>query len=163
MADASFTRWPLAGSITGAGHALRSLIEPADFALYSPPEIGAQTGAQYTLDLASDTGPATQPWGIVMMVAFDVPDAMIPEVERWYDEEHINLLMRAPGWLRARRYRVRNHTGGPRWTSMAFHELSDISVMDSPERAFARSTPWRAELEKDAWFQSAGRGVFAPL
>ncbi len=71
--------------------------------------------------------------------------------------------MRADGWLRARRYRVLSQSGGPRWTSLAFHELCDASVMDSPERAFARSTAWRAELEKESWFGAAGRGLFRPL
>ncbi|NOW44737.1 hypothetical protein FHW96_000879 [Novosphingobium sp. SG751A] len=178
MSLASFIRWPLiagasdeaARALIGAhdGWALRSMIDAEEACLYCPPETGAPargpTGAaHYELDLASDTGPVNRPWGVIMLVAFDVPDAMTAQVERWYDDEHIELLMRAPGWLRARRYRVRSHTGGPRWTSMAFHELADISVMDSPERAFARSTPWRAELEKGAWFQGAGRGVFRPL
>jgi hypothetical protein len=119
--------------------------------------------AHYQLDLASDTGPYTGPCGIIMLVAFNAPDDVTPELERWYEEEHIDLLMRAPGWLRARRYRVAGHQGGAPWTSMAFHELADISVMDLPERAFARSTAWRAELEKGAWFQNAGRGVFRLL
>jgi len=176
MSRATFTRWPLqaaaseetARAVIGPHHgwALRSTVEAEEACLYCPPETGPVApagGAHYDLELASDTGPSDRPWGIIMLVAFDVPDAMTAEVERWYDEEHIALLMRAPGWLRARRYRVLCHAGGPRWTSMAFHELSDISVMDSPERAFARSTPWRAELEKGAWFQRAGRGVFRPL
>lgn len=180
MPDASFTRWPTAGTMDDApripGAAaligpgawpLRSVIEPFDVAHYAPPEFGPQKAApgaaHYDLDLASDTGPSSEKWGIVMLVAFNAPDDVTPELERWYEEEHINLLMRAPGWLRARRYRVRSHTGGPPWTSMAFHELSDLSVMDSPERAFARSTPWRAQLEQGAWFQSAGRGVFRAL
>ena len=174
--SASFTRWPLiaggpdARALVGErpGWPLISQIPPTETAIYCPPEVGALAAppldaAHYALELASDTGPAHRPWGIIMLVAFDVPDDLTDEVNRWYDEEHIRLLMRAPGWLRARRYRVRQHHNGPRWTSMAFHELSDLSVMDSPERAFARATAWRAELETGAWFQAAGRGVFWPL
>jgi hypothetical protein len=98
-----------------------------------------------------------------MLVAFDVPANLTTEVDRWYEEEHIGLLMKADGWLRARRFRVPDFSNGPRWTSLAFHELRDISVMASPERAIARSTAWRAELEKGDWFKTAGRGVFRPL
>jgi len=176
MTLASFTRWPAAatldddaaGALLGpAAWPLRSVSAPFDAARYAPPEIGAQPAAlgaaHYELELASDTGAYQGAWGIVMLVAFDAPDDVTPELERWYEQEHIDLLMRASGWLRARRYRVKSHSGGPRWTSMAFHELTDISAMDSPERAFARSTPWRAELEKGAWFQNAGRGVFRAL
>jgi hypothetical protein len=124
---------------------------------------GTADATRYDLELVSDTGPAAEPFKIIMLVAFDVPAARAEDVDRWYDEEHIDLLMKADGWLRARRYRVLSHLNGPRWTSMAFHELRDLSVMDSPERALARSTAWRAELERDAWFRSAGRGVFRPL
>lgn len=179
MADAVFTRLPLGDDadhdavrgLLGARPSdkpLCSLIPPAEVALFitgsdivgldaAPPE-----AARYWLEQASDTGPAAEPFGALMLVAFDVPADRADEVERWYNEEHIGLLMRADGWLRARRYRVLRQEGGPRWTSMAFHELRDQSVMDSPERAFARSTPWRAELEREAWFGKAGRGLFAP-
>lgn len=132
---------------------------PADAAL-PPVPAGAAT---YRLEQMSDTGPIKEAFGALMLVAFDVPAERKAEVDRWYDEEHIAMLMRAPGWLRARRYRVLSFDNGPRWTSMAFHELRDASVMDSPERAAARSTPWRAELEKEEWFGRAGRGLFRPL
>ena len=119
------------------------------------------TALDYRLDLASDTGLAAQPYGIIMLVAFDVPEDRTDEVERWYDEEHIRLLMQADGWLRARRFRVSDYCG-KRWTSLAFHELRDIDVMDSEGRRIARSTPWRAELEREDWFRRAGRWVFRP-
>ncbi len=71
--------------------------------------------------------------------------------------------MRADGWLRARRYAVTDMVGeARRWTHLAFHELRDLSVMDSEERKIARSTPWRAELEKEEWFLTAGRWIFEP-
>lgn len=180
MADAAFTRWPVDGGLDdraglalvgadGGGWPLRSVIAPDEFALLThgaeavdalPP---CHDAARYRLEQVSDSGPAAEPFGVIMLVAFDVPPDRMAEVDRWYDEEHIGLLMKAGGWLRARRYRVLTQEGGPRWTSMAFHELRDISVMDSPERAFARSTAWRAELEKEPWFPAAGRGVFRPL
>jgi hypothetical protein len=97
-----------------------------------------------------------------MLVAFDVPAGRETEVDAWYDQEHIELLMRAEGWLRARRFKVGDFRG-KRWTSLAFHELRDLTVMDSAERKIARSTPWRAELEKEEWFRSAGRWLYRPL
>ena len=180
MADAVFTRWPAEAELTVAGARnligssngapLISLIEPAEAATFATAADGAldlspaPDGAmRYVLEQLSDTGPASEPYGVIMLVAFDIPAERADEVDRWYDEEHIGLLMKADGWLRARRYRVLRHEGGPRWTSMAFHQLRDQSVMDSPERAFARSTAWRAELERDAWFRKAGRGVFGLL
>jgi hypothetical protein len=35
---------------------------------------------------------------------------------------------------------------------MALHYLSDLSALQSPERAEARSTPWRLALDLQPWF-----------
>ncbi|WP_313803779.1 DUF4286 family protein [Sphingobium sp.] len=176
MADAVFSRWPWAPGLTDrearalfdatGGWPLRSVEGEEELALLRHDGQLPATpagGAHYRLEQVSDTGPASEPFGVIMLVAFNVPADRAAEVDHWYDEEHIDLLMKADGWLRARRYRVQSHGGGPQWTSMAFHELRDISVMASRERAFARSTAWRAELEKESWFPAAGRGVFRPL
>jgi len=177
VADGSFLRWPLAnltneaaraaigGTSVGEGLAMVAADWTSEAVVYSPTAtIPPAPGAMhYDLDLVSDSGPVAEKPGVIMLVAFDVPPELTEEVDRWYEEEHIGLLMKADGWHRARRFRVPNFSGGPPWTSLAFHELRDASALDSPERAIARSTPWRAELEKGEWFRSAGRGLFRPL
>lgn len=125
---------------------------------------GAQAGtAHYEGRLVQDTGSFEGAAGVIMLVAFDVPVEMREEVDRWYEQEHVPLLMRAPGWLRARRYEVTAMGPGTRrFTSLAFHQLADVSVLESRERAFARSTEWRARLERGGtWFGQAGRWVYA--
>jgi len=118
---------------------------------------------RYRCRMATDSGPVDEPYGALMLVAFAVPPERKPEVDDWYLNEHIALLMRADGWLRARRYEVEAMSGeGAPWTNLAFHELRNVSVMDSEERRIARSTAWRAELETERWFQTAGRWVFLP-
>lgn len=119
--------------------------------------------ARYACELAQDSGPASEPHRVLMIVAFCVPEERTAEVERWYVEEHAPLLLRAPGWLRMRRYHLRSFAGGPCWTSLALHELADVKVLDSAERKYARSTAWRAQLEKEAWFAQAGRWVYERL
>jgi hypothetical protein len=150
---------PLVKAGPGECHALTSLEGPPAFARLAE-NCGALTEAlDYELELLTDTGEALEPYGALMLVAFDVPEPRAAEVAAWYDEEHIRLLMRANGWLRARRFGVTGYQG-KRWTSLAFHELRDPAVLDSAERAFARSTAWRAALEQEAWFQQAGRWLF---
>ena len=73
------------------------------------------------------------------------------------------MLLRAQGWLRMRRYEPIHLAGGPRWTHLALHELRDAAVLESEERALARSTPWRAQLEQESWFAQAGRFVYEYL
>jgi hypothetical protein len=40
----------------------------------------------------------------VMVVAGDVDRAVLPEWNRWYDEEHLGEIVGCPGFLRATRY-----------------------------------------------------------
>ena len=121
------------------------------------------TAAGFDTTEIDDTGPASEPFGVLMLVAFNVPPERTEEVEAWYVQEHVPLLMRAPGWLRARRYLVKSHHGPITWTHLAFHELRNIAVLATEERAFARSTAWRAKLSPEPWFESAGRILFEPL
>ncbi len=146
----------------GECHCLESLEGPPLFARLAQDGAALSEALDYRMELLTDTGPASEPYGALMLVAFDVPAEHADEVAEWYDQEHIRLLMRADGWLRARRFGVAGHHG-KRWTSLAFHELRDLSVLDSEERKFARSTAWRAELEKELWFQEAGRFVYRRL
>jgi hypothetical protein len=122
----------------------------------------ATTGftASYACREVSDSGEIDETPPILMMVAFDVPAHRTEDVERWYAEEHIPLLCRAPGWRRARRYEVREWRGAPRYTSIALHELRDVQTLDSPERAYARATAWRAAMQDEPWFRSAGRFLY---
>lgn len=125
-------------------------------------DVSADLGveAEYLLRCTGDTGPSAEAHGVLMIVAFNVPEDRIAAVDEWYEHEHIDMLMRADGWLRARRHRVDAVLHGRPWTHIALHELRDVSVMESPERAAARSTPWRARLETEAWFPAAGRWIY---
>jgi len=125
-----------------------------------PMAAAGQLIARFCARLQSDTGATTARAPILMVVAFDVPLEAASEVERWYATEHIPMLMRAPGWLRARRFEAIRSTGLRRYTSIALHDLRDLAVLDSAERALARSTEWRARLEQNSWFQRAGRFVY---
>jgi hypothetical protein len=116
--------------------------------------------ARYCCRELSDSGAAGEIAPVLVVVAFDVPPDLATMVDRWYAEEHIPLLCRAPGWLRARRYQMLNYSGGPRYTSVALHELRSVSVLDSVERQYARSTAWRAALAPEPWFAAAGRFIY---
>lgn len=119
--------------------------------------------ARYMCREISDSGPTPEQHEVLMIVAFNVPPERVTEIEEWYEGEHIPLLLRAPGWYRARRYHVVRQDGTPTWTHLALHELRDVAVLATSERAYARSTPWRARLEKESWFAAAGRFVYQRL
>ena len=74
---------------------------------------------------------------VVQIVTMDVEPAFVDELNRWYDEEHIPLLSRVPGVLRARRFFDPN--GKPRY--VALYDLADESVVQHPE--------WQLQFDSD--------------
>lgn len=118
---------------------------------------------RYTCVETSDTGPSPRGRGDVLsVVAFAVPPADEAQFEDWYLDEHVGLLMRAPDWLRVRRYRVVSGEPAP-WTHLALHELASADVMDSPERTAARNGPKRAALADRPWFATSGRWLYRSI
>lgn len=90
---------------------------------------------------------------LLYTVSFTAPDDRAEELHRWYDEEHIPLLLGCPYWMASRRFRV---DGAPRpghTEFLALHWLSDIRALSSPERDAARRTPWRDRLAQEPWFR----------
>lgn len=58
----------------------------------------------------------------------------------WYTQEHIPLLMKVPGWLRARRYSLLEGSG-PRY--LALHDLDSEEALNEPAHEAVGRTPWR--------------------
>ncbi len=61
-----------------------------------------------------------------------------PELERWYDTEHMPGLASVPGCILAQRYY--NHDEGP--FSLACYDLVAENVLGSPAWLAVRGTPW---------------------
>lgn len=118
---------------------------------------------RYITEEISDTGVVDpEGSGALFVVAFAVPDSDADEFKGWYEEEHVPLLMKVPGWRRVRRYRSRPGSAGHPWTHFALHELDSPAVMDAPEREAARNTPRRDALAGRDWFGS-GRWLYRPI
>lgn len=131
--------------------------------------LGNVTGfTRYIADQISDTAEPGAPSAltgtghVLFTVAFDVPEQDRADFEGWYEEEHVPLLMKVPGWLRVRRFLVRPGFAGPAWSHLALHEIASPAVLDAPEREAARTTPRRDALAARPWFTS-GRWVHRPI
>ncbi|MEI6113649.1 MAG: hypothetical protein WCP99_03680 [Burkholderiales bacterium] len=93
---------------------------------------------------------------IAYPVFFAVPDAREAEFNRWYDEEHLGILLGCADWLACRRFRITTpHPAG--FTHLALHYLAGIAALTSPERDAARATPWRDRLAIERWFRGEYR------
>jgi hypothetical protein len=108
--------------------------------------------SQSDTELATaQTGAGTQAGDAHFMVA----NAMTPssdanatrDFDSWYQEEHIPLLSRVPGWIASRRFEVVKATDEstcPRF--LAIHEWESLSAFDTEEFRQATSTPWRSRV-----------------
>jgi hypothetical protein len=89
---------------------------------------------------------------LLYAVWFNVPPERTGDVDAWYEQEHVPLLMECPGWLMARRFAVNGADPGP-FNRFALHYLADRSALESAARFKARGTPWRARLAAEPWFR----------
>jgi len=80
-----------------------------------------------------------------------VPLEKIDEIGRWYEEEHLPILMGCDHWLMARRFRITSAVGNT-CTHVAIHYLKSLKTLTSPDRDRARETPWRDALIAEGWF-----------
>src|SRR3954447_22912098 len=75
---------------------------------------------------------------IVQIVTMDVEPAFEDELNRWYDEEHIDALLGVPGYLSAERFVAVE--GEPKY--MAFSQIERIDAATSEAQRVAAETPW---------------------
>lgn len=79
------------------------------------------------------------------------PIEKIDEVGRWYEQEHLPILMGSTEWLMTRRFQIASPVGTT-YTHLAIHYLKSPKALVSPERDAARDTPWRDTLLAEGWF-----------
>ena len=112
-------------------------------------------GAQYRPEISDPTQLSSQ-CALSYPVFFGVPADRTQEFNRWYDQEHLEILLRSPYWLACRRFKLRTaHPNG--YTHLALHYLSNLAALHSPERDEARRTPWRDRLATESWFRGEYR------
>ena len=95
--------------------------------------------------LFSCKGSVSSPPPVALAVTILAKDADVSEIDTWYEEEHIELLSKIPGWLRSRRFRLD-------WSEdqkdgitelLAVHDFAESNGLGGPEHEHARTTPWR--------------------
>jgi len=104
-----------------------------------------------------DTTAESVPCKFVLLVTLEVPT---PEEEddlnKWYDEEHMDLLSKIPGWKQGRRYKLVDFDqkglmeDKPVSKYLALHEFDNNNFLGTPEFKHATSTEWRDRVMKNA-------------
>ncbi|KAH9896344.1 Alpha/Beta hydrolase protein [Xylariomycetidae sp. FL2044] len=77
----------------------------------------------------------------------DAPADAPHQIQKWYEQEHVDMLAKVPGWLRSRLYRtsaLEKTDGTPSF--LGFHYYARGTTLQNPEFKAATSTPWRDEV-----------------
>lgn len=68
-------------------------------------------------------------------------------LDKWYEEEHIPMLSKVPGWLRTRRFRTSTSLDkNAPLKYLILHEYARENGLGGPEYKAATSTKWREEI-----------------
>ncbi|KAJ7166327.1 hypothetical protein C8R43DRAFT_190885 [Mycena crocata] len=119
---------------------------------------------KYTLLGAPTTHPETTaaslPGQYVVSASFEIVRENEDDFNKWYDEEHMELVARIPGWRRGRRFKLveskqvvnsqimDENPPAPKY--LAVHELENKDVERSAEILQARDTDWAQRIFKTA-------------
>ncbi|RDX49334.1 hypothetical protein OH76DRAFT_1403921 [Lentinus brumalis] len=105
------------------------------------------------------------PGPVLITMEIEVRPELEDELNRWYREEHIELLAKVPGWRRTRRFVLRE-TGpakgsdaaevtakGKKPKYLAVHEWESMASFETAEFKHATSTSWRMKMfeSADTW------------
>ncbi|KAK4975616.1 hypothetical protein LTR66_010940 [Elasticomyces elasticus] len=82
----------------------------------------------------------------MVAVSFCIPAEKEQEVERWYEEEHIDMLSKVPGWLRTRRFVTSRITPEDKREFLALHEFAPKNGLGGKEHKASMNTPWQKEI-----------------
>jgi len=86
-----------------------------------------------------------------LAVSLRVNEADLDDFNKWYEEEHVDMLSKIPGWLRSRRFQmvVGGLKGVPpqgQVECLAVHDFKSENGIGGPEHQAARDTPWRSRV-----------------
>ncbi|KAK3675481.1 hypothetical protein LTR78_004564 [Recurvomyces mirabilis] len=93
-------------------------------------------------------GESKDPAPVQLAVSMRVKENDEEDFNKWYEEEHIDMLSKVPGWLRSRRFKteVGGLMGMPpagQVEYLAVHDYEAKNGLGGPEHEAARTTAWR--------------------
>ncbi|KAI0130273.1 Alpha/Beta hydrolase protein [Xylariales sp. AK1849] len=68
------------------------------------------------------------------------------ELLKWYNEEHIDMLSKVPGWLRTRVFKTSSLETGVPTTYFSLHDYAKENGLGGQEHKAAMATPWREQV-----------------
>ncbi|KAH8831062.1 hypothetical protein DL96DRAFT_1552465 [Flagelloscypha sp. PMI_526] len=110
------------------------------------------------------TSPPTpgSPYLLVVQTEIKDSDEGKDEFYKWYEEEHIPLLSKVNGFIRARRYKLEAVNGNEEKpnTYLALYEIQSPDFVKEQAFLDATSTPWMIDVG-NKWVTSKSKGIWA--
>ncbi|OOQ88645.1 putative alpha/beta hydrolase [Penicillium brasilianum] len=101
------------------------------------------------LEDQADTDPETHGSVLVAVTTATHPDPeKQAEHDRWYREEHFEMLSRVPGWRRSRLFVTSSIDPKAPRESLALHEYAPVNGLGGDVHKAAMNTPWRQKLQE---------------
>jgi hypothetical protein len=98
---------------------------------------------------------------VLLVVLSDVDPEHEEDLNRWYDEEHLPTLLKVPGVLSARRFKLAPETEDPKpggtgrpQKYLTLYEHESVEVQNTETYQKTRSTPWAERVRphvKNHW------------
>ncbi|KAJ5194531.1 uncharacterized protein N7498_007969 [Penicillium cinerascens] len=104
----------------------------------------------HPLEERADTDAETRGSVLIAVTTATHPDAeKQAEHDRWYREEHFEMLSRVPGWRRSRLFVTAAIDSSAPRESLALHEYAAVNGLGGEAHQAAMNTPWRHRLMHD--------------
>ncbi|KAF7717792.1 3-oxoadipate enol-lactonase 2 [Penicillium ucsense] len=87
---------------------------------------------------------------VAVTTTIDADPEKQAEHDRWYREEHIDMLSRVPGWRRSRLFVTSSIDPQAPRHSLALHEYAPQNGLGGDVHKAAMNTPWREKLQQTA-------------
>ena len=128
------------GAAAANGARYADVENPADtWTFVEPAPAGAPPADAVPYRLLGARGDVRTPAPVLYTVELDIAEADLPEIFRWYEEEHLRMLTDCPGCLGGARYQ-RLDGGSP--NLLAAYRFEREGINETPAWITARSTPW---------------------
>lgn len=102
------------------------------------------------LEERADTDAETRGSVLIAVTTATHPDAeKQAEHDRWYREEHFEMLSRVPGWRRSRLFVTAAIDSSAPRESLALHEYAAVNGLGGEAHQATMNTPWRQRLMND--------------
>ncbi|KAJ5096485.1 hypothetical protein NUU61_005841 [Penicillium alfredii] len=99
------------------------------------------------LEAQADTDAETRGSVLVAVTVATHPDpTKQADLDRWYREEHFEMLSRVPGWRRSRRFVTAAIDSSAPRESLALHEYAPVNGLGGEAHKAAMNTPWGQRL-----------------